>query len=81
MSEKIRDVTAYFLQETKGAPISLCVIDHTNNGFHVFPISTLGISRLVAEGAAAINESLGGLNPKWPLQEIATALSKKQEKK
>jgi hypothetical protein len=70
-----RECVAYILQETKGAPISLAVLDKERQAFHVFPLSILGASRIASECAAAVHEHLGGLNMKFPLQEIATQLS------
>lgn len=73
-----RDCTAYIVQETKGAPLLLCVIDHDKTGFHTFNLSIANASRLVAECGTAVNEHLGGLNLKWPLQEIVGQLVKQK---
>lgn len=73
---KGRVCTAYIVQETKGAPLSLCVIDHDKTGFHIFDLSIQNASRLAAECSVAVNEHLGGLNPKWPLQDIIGQLVK-----
>jgi len=69
--------TAYIVQETKGAPLSLCVIDHDNAGFHMFDLSVANAARLVSECGAALNEHLGGLNPKWGHQDLAALWASK----
>jgi hypothetical protein len=65
----------YIVQQTVGAPLSLCVMDRDKEQYHVFPISLANASRLAAECSAAVNSALGGVSDKHAVQDIAKVLS------
>lgn len=76
MSEE-RGAIIYVLQEHKGAPLKLCVMDQDREQFHIFPLSILNASRLVAECGGAVNSYLGGEDLKFAHQELALLWAKK----